>query len=228
MMSRYTSGLNYTCARIKEHLQLLRLVIMSATLRISDMTENKTLFVTPPPAIDIPGRQHPVTIHFNRRTRLDYVAEAVRKTAKIHNRLPPGGILIFLTGQNEITGVCKKLDARFGPKALSDKKRKHSAISKGQRVSGDSDFTSSTTVSAGQGDLEAEDMDFGARQEELATDVDDGIMDADEIGNDAGALDSDSNEEEEMEDSWDDVGGKYLQLPLPYVLINPALQHRCI
>lgn len=227
-MSRYTSGLNYTCARIKEHLQLLRLVIMSATLRISDMTENKTLFVTPPPAIDIPGRQHPVTIHFNRRTRLDYVAEAVRKTAKIHNRLPPGGILIFLTGQNEITGVCKKLDARFGPKALSDKKRKHSAISKGQRVSGDSDFTSSTTVSAGQGDLEAEDMDFGARQEELATDVDDGIMDADEIGNDAGALDSDSNEEEEMEDSWDDVGGKYLQLPLPYVLINPALQHRCI
>ena len=227
-MSRYTSGLNYTCARIKEHLQLLRLVIMSATLRISDMTENKTLFVTPPPAIDIPGRQHPVTIHFNRRTRLDYVAEAVRKTAKIHNRLPPGGILIFLTGQNEITGVCKKLDARFGPKALSDKKRKHSAISKGQRVSGDSDFTSSTTVSAGQGDLEAEDMDFGARQEELATDVDDGIMDADEIGNDAGALDSDSNEEEETEDSWDDVGGKYLQLPLPYVLINPALQHRCI
>jgi len=227
-MSRYTSGLNYTCARIKEHLQLLRLVIMSATLRISDMTENKTLFVTPPPAIDIPGRQHPVTIHFNRRTKLDYVSEAVHKTAKIHNRLPPGGILIFLTGQNEITGVCRKLDARFGPKALSDKKRKHSVISKGQRVSGDSDFTSSTTFSAGQGDLEAEDMDFGVRQEELATDVDDSVMDADEIGNDAGALDSDSNEEEEMEESWDDVGGEYLQLPLPYVLINPALQHRCI
>jgi len=228
MMSRYASGLNYTCARIKEHLQLLRLVIMSATLRISDMTENKTLFVTPPPAINIPGRQHPVTIHFNRKTRLDYVAEAVRKTAKIHNRLPPGGVLIFLTGQNEITGVCRKLDARFGPKALSEKKRKHSAISKGQRVLGDPDFTSSTTVSAAQGDLEAEDMDFGVRQEELATDVD-GVTDADEIGNDAGALDSDNNEEEdETEDSWDDVGGEYLQLPLPYVLTNPALQRRCI
>jgi len=193
------------------------------------MTENKTLFATPPPAIDIPGRQHPVTIHFNRRTKLDYVAEAVRKTAKIHNRLPPGGILIFLTGQNEITGVCRKLDARFGPKALSEKKRKHSAISKAQRVPGDSDFTSPTTVSAGQGDLEAEDMDFGVRQEELATDVDDGVVDADEIGNDAGALDSDSNEEEdEMEDSWDDVGSEYLQFPLPHVLISPTLQHRCI
>ena len=226
-MSRYISGLDRIWARIKGHLQLLRLVIMSATLRISDMAENKTLFATPPPTINVPGRQHPVTIHFNRRTKLDYVAEAVRKTAKIHNRLPPGGILIFLTGQNEITGVCRKLDAKFGPKALS-KKRKHSAISRGQRASGDPGFTSSTTVSAGQGDLEAEDMDFGVRQEELAANVDDSVMDTDETGNDAEALDSDSNEEDETEDSWDDVGSEYPQLPLPYVLINPVLQHQCI
>ena len=214
-MSRYTSSLNCIRARIEGHLQLLRLVIMSATLRISDMAENKTLFATPPPTIDIPGRQHPVTIHFNRKTKLDYVAEAFRKTVKIHNRLPPGGILIFLTGQNEITGVCRKLDARFGPKVFSEKKRKYSAISRGQRAPGDPDFTSSTTVSAGQGDLEAEDMDFGVRQE---ADVNDGAMDTDEIGNDTEALDSDKNEEEdEMEDNWDDVGSEYLQLPLPYV-----------
>ena len=227
-MLRYTSGLSRIWAHIKGYLQLLRLVIMSATLRISDMAENKTLFATPPPTINIPGRQHPVTIHFNRRTRLDYVAEAVRKTVKIHNRLPPGGILIFLTGQNEITGVCRKLDAKFGPKALSKKKRKYSAISNGQRASGDSDFTSSATVSADQGDLEAEDMDFGVRQEELAADVDDHVMDTDEIGNDAEALDSDSSEEDEIDDSWDDVACEYPQLPLPYILINPVLQHRCI
>jgi ATP-dependent RNA helicase DHX37/DHR1 len=141
-MSRYASSLNCVWVALRGYLQLLRLVIMSATLRISDMAENKTLFATPPPTINIPGRQHPVTIHFNRRTKPDYVAEAVRKTVKIHNRLPPGGILIFLTGQNEITGVCRKLEAKFGPKALSEKKRKRSAISKGQRASGDSDFTS--------------------------------------------------------------------------------------
>ncbi|KAF9780606.1 hypothetical protein BJ322DRAFT_975970, partial [Thelephora terrestris] len=46
------------------------------------------------------------------KTKPDYVAEAVRKTRKIHNRLPPGGILIFLTGKNEITGVCRKLEVR--------------------------------------------------------------------------------------------------------------------
>lgn len=199
---------------------------MSATLRISDMAENKTLFATPPPTINISGRQHPVTIHFNRRTNSDYVSEAIRKAVKIHNRLPPGGILIFLTGENEITGVCRKLEARFGPKALSEKKRKYSSVSNGQRAMGDSNI-SSTTLSAGQGDLEAEDMDFGVRQEELTTGVSN-VMDTDENGNDAEALDSDRDEEAGMEDNWEDVGSEYLQLPLFHVLIDPALQHRCI
>jgi ATP-dependent RNA helicase DHX37/DHR1 len=187
---------------------------MSATLRISDMAENKTLFATPPPTINVPGRQYPVTVHFSRRTKPDYVAEAVRKTTKIHNRLPPGGILIFLTGQNEITGVCRKLEGRFGPKALSEK-RKHLTISDSRREWGGSEFAFSTTVSAGQGDLEAEDMDLGVRREELATDVDDG-MDMDGSGNEEGALDSDSeNEENGMEDIWDDVGSEYMRLLIP-------------
>lgn len=95
---------------------------MSATLRVSDFASNKTLFPTAPPIINIDARQHPVTIHFSRRTSTDYVSEAVQKAFKIHTRLPPGGILIFLTGQNEIHGVCKKLSQRFGSRALEDKK----------------------------------------------------------------------------------------------------------
>jgi ATP-dependent RNA helicase DHX37/DHR1 len=96
---------------------------MSATLRISDFAENKTLFEVPPPIIEIPARQHPVTVHFNRKTHADYVDQAIRKTIKIHSRLPPGGILIFLTGQNEITGVCKRLEMRFGRRAIEEKRR---------------------------------------------------------------------------------------------------------
>lgn len=94
---------------------------MSATLRVGDFAENKSLFATPPPVIHVTARQHPVTIHFNRRTRPDYVTEAIKKTIKIHKRLPPGGILIFLTGQNEITGVCRKLEEKFGEKALKER-----------------------------------------------------------------------------------------------------------
>jgi ATP-dependent RNA helicase DHX37/DHR1 len=100
---------------------------MSATLRVSDFAANTSLFPTPPPIIDVAARQHPVTIHFNRRTRPDYVNEVIRKASKIHARLPPGGILIFLTGQNEITGVCRKLETKYGAKALEERKRRRVA-----------------------------------------------------------------------------------------------------
>ena len=97
---------------------------MSATLRISDFVENTTLFSTPPPVIKVPARQYPVTVHFNRRTVPDYVSEAIRKASKIHARLPPGGILIFLTGQNEITGVCKRLEARYGTESIKERRKR--------------------------------------------------------------------------------------------------------
>jgi len=92
---------------------------MSATLRIGDFTDNTVLFPTPPPVIHIGARQHPVAIHFNRRTVQDYVTEAVKKTSKIHTRLPPGGILVFLTGQQEVQTVCRKLEQRYGAAAVS-------------------------------------------------------------------------------------------------------------
>ena len=97
----------------------LRLVIMSATLRVNDFTKNSMLFSTPPPVVHIGARQHPVTIHFNRRTVQDYVTEAIKKTSKIHTRLPPGGILLFMTGQQEVQTVCRKLSQRYGADALS-------------------------------------------------------------------------------------------------------------
>lgn len=86
---------------------------MSATLRVSDFTENKTLFDRPPPVINVDARQFPVSIHFNKRTPEDYVAEAYKKVCKIHQRLPPGGILVFLTGQNEINHLCKLLRRKY-------------------------------------------------------------------------------------------------------------------
>lgn len=87
----------------------LKLIIMSATLRVSDFTQNTTLFPSPPPVVSIEARQYPVSIHFNRRTPSDYVQEAVSKATKIHKRLPKGGILIFLTGQSEIIHAVRAL-----------------------------------------------------------------------------------------------------------------------
>jgi len=55
-----------------------------------------------------------VTVHFNKHTPLvDYITEAYRKVGKIHKRLPAGGILVFLTGQQEVEDLCRKLRRRF-------------------------------------------------------------------------------------------------------------------
>uniref|UniRef100_I3KAG4 RNA helicase n=1 Tax=Oreochromis niloticus TaxID=8128 RepID=I3KAG4_ORENI len=92
----------------------MKLLIMSATLRVEDFTENQRLFRTPPPVIKVDARQFPVTIHFNKRTPLeDYTGEAFHKTCKIHRMLPPGGILVFLTGQAEVHSLCRRLRKAF-------------------------------------------------------------------------------------------------------------------
>jgi len=63
--------------------QPLKLLIMSATLRIDDFTANRRLFPTAPPVVHVPARQFPVTVHFNRRTELDdFVGAAYQKVSK--------------------------------------------------------------------------------------------------------------------------------------------------
>lgn len=97
---------------------------MSATLRVSDFAENPTLFPKPPPVLHVTARQHPVTMHFARRTHSNYLEQAYKKVARIHARLPAGGVLVFCTGQNEIVSLVKKLEAKFGVKAVEARKRK--------------------------------------------------------------------------------------------------------
>ncbi|THV55163.1 hypothetical protein BGAL_0013g00480 [Botrytis galanthina] len=136
----------------------LKLIIMSATLRITDFTENKTLFSTPPPVLQAEGRQYPVTTHFARKTHHDYVEEAFRKISKGHRKLPPGGILVFLTGQNEITHLSKKLKEAF----------KIGSTTTGPQV----------RISGKDAPMEAEDIDFG---ETMDTSNDDYVDDDDEV-----------------------------------------------
>ncbi|XP_072034599.1 probable ATP-dependent RNA helicase DHX37 [Amphiura filiformis] len=102
----------------------LKLIIMSATLRVEDFTENKTLFKVTPPVIKVDSRQYSVTVHFNKRTPLDdYLQETYKKVLKIHRTLPPGGILVFVTGQGEVSALCRKLRALFSLRKMSVKKR---------------------------------------------------------------------------------------------------------
>ncbi|CAB4263421.1 unnamed protein product [Prunus armeniaca] len=88
----------------------LKLVLMSATLRVEDFMSGRKLFCNPPPVIEVPTRQFPVTIYFSSRTKEeDYIGQACKKVLAIHKRLPRGGILVFVTGQREVEYLCRKL-----------------------------------------------------------------------------------------------------------------------
>ncbi len=60
----------------------LKLLIMSATLQVEELTANKRLFPSAPPVVRVPARQFPVTVHFNRRTEVqDYPGAAFQKVS---------------------------------------------------------------------------------------------------------------------------------------------------
>lgn len=173
----------------------LRIVIMSATLRVEDFVGNSRLFDVKPPVIEIDARQYPVVNHFSRKTTHNYVEESVKKASKIHARLPPGGILIFLTGQAEISTVCRKLEKRYGKRALEARSERRNARSREDSDEEEGHQEEKVAVAARIGDVEAEEIDLTLQYEEddadLALDVDDGRqVDADDVD----ALDTDEEE----------------------------------
>jgi ATP-dependent RNA helicase DHX37/DHR1 len=141
----------------------LKLIIMSATLRVSDFSENKALFDAAPPILEVQARQYPVSVHFNKRTAHNYIDEAFRKTCKIHQKLPPGGILIFMTGQNEITGLVKKLKEEFPFPERKSRSKKHQE-----------EEVIQLRINAKHADTEAEDIDFSVKIDDEGEMIDDG------------------------------------------------------
>ena len=101
----------------------LKVVIMSATLNVKDFSENTRLFpplkiarneIQKPKIINVESRRYPITIHFNKQTAtVNYLDATFRKVCKIHNKLPAGGILVFLTGKRDIEYFCDKVRKRF-------------------------------------------------------------------------------------------------------------------
>ncbi|WVZ85286.1 hypothetical protein U9M48_032231, partial [Paspalum notatum var. saurae] len=104
----------------KEVINQLKVVLMSATLQLKDFISNRGLFDVIPPALKVPVRQFPVTVHFSKRTHDDYLRSAYKKVMSIHKLLPRGGILVFVTGQQEVDYLYKKLQR--ASKQQADKK----------------------------------------------------------------------------------------------------------
>ncbi len=103
----------------------LKVVIMSATLDNAGVfTGEGGLFPTAP-TLTVPSRQHPVTIHFARVTHENYLVEARKKIRKIHMELPPGGILVFVSGRREVTQLCEQISEEFEKREVKPEGAQH-------------------------------------------------------------------------------------------------------
>lgn len=86
----------------------LRLIVTSATMN----AERFAAFFGGCPIFRIPGRTFPVTRHWAKAVPDDYVDAAVREVLKIHLGQPPGDVLVFMTGQEDIEATCEVLAER--------------------------------------------------------------------------------------------------------------------
>eukprot|EP00004_Rigifila_ramosa_P027499 TRINITY_DN899_c0_g2_i1.p1 TRINITY_DN899_c0_g2~~TRINITY_DN899_c0_g2_i1.p1 ORF type:complete len:1026 (+),score=231.74 TRINITY_DN899_c0_g2_i1:1-3078(+) len=87
----------------------IKLIITSATLD-ADKFSN---FFGGVPIFRIPGRTFPFEIFYAKNTVEDYVEATVKQAISIHLQNPPGDILIFMTGQEDIECVCQVIAERL-------------------------------------------------------------------------------------------------------------------
>ncbi|KAF8585715.1 P-loop containing nucleoside triphosphate hydrolase protein [Ramaria rubella] len=88
-----------------QKLHPLKIVIMSATLdaeRFSRYYDNAKI-------LNIKGRQHAVKILYTAEPQLDFCEAALKTFFQIHIKQPPGDVLIFLPGQDEIESLCQSI-----------------------------------------------------------------------------------------------------------------------
>ncbi|XP_023547917.1 pre-mRNA-splicing factor ATP-dependent RNA helicase DEAH7 [Cucurbita pepo subsp. pepo] len=86
-----------------------KLIVTSATLNAQKFSN----FFGSVPIFHIPGRTFPVNTLYSKTPCEDYVEAAVKQAMTIHITSPPGDILIFMTGQDEIEAACFALAERI-------------------------------------------------------------------------------------------------------------------
>eukprot|EP00823_Brevimastigomonas_motovehiculus_P002276 TRINITY_DN1421_c5_g1_i1.p1 TRINITY_DN1421_c5_g1~~TRINITY_DN1421_c5_g1_i1.p1 ORF type:complete len:1173 (+),score=369.55 TRINITY_DN1421_c5_g1_i1:57-3575(+) len=87
----------------------LKLIVTSATLD----AEKFSAYFCNCPIFTIPGRLYPVTILYAKQPEQDYLDAALITVMQIHLSQPPGDILLFLTGKEEIDTACEILYDRM-------------------------------------------------------------------------------------------------------------------
>jgi len=86
-----------------------KVLVTSATLDADKFSS----YFDSAPIFSIPGRTYPVEILYSREPESDYLDAALTTVMQIHLTEPPGDILLFLTGKEEIDTSCEILFERM-------------------------------------------------------------------------------------------------------------------
>lgn len=86
----------------------LKLVVMGATLEVDKFQS----YFDGAAIVEAPGRFNPVQIVYMQDPIEDYIEAAILIVLQIHLSEPPGGILVFLMGEDEIEYVCQEITRR--------------------------------------------------------------------------------------------------------------------
>ncbi|KAK7238984.1 ATP-dependent RNA helicase [Aureococcus anophagefferens] len=109
----------------------LRCVVASATLD----AEKFAKYFDGCPVLRVPGRTHPVDVYHSKQTQVmtrfgpasrSYVGAAVDVALQLHRSQPPGHVLVFLTGQDEIEEACANL--RTEAAQIEDEAQRHGEL----------------------------------------------------------------------------------------------------
>ncbi|TYZ68914.1 hypothetical protein PybrP1_012252 [[Pythium] brassicae (nom. inval.)] len=87
-----------------------KLIVTSATLDADKFAS----FFGNVPMYTIPGRTFRVETYFSKTPCEDYVDASVKQVIQIHLSHPPGDLLVFMTGQEDIEATCYMLAERMG------------------------------------------------------------------------------------------------------------------
>lgn len=67
-------------------------------------------FVCSAKILYIKGRQHKVKIHYTAQAQTDYLDAALKTFFVLHLEQPPGDVLIFLTGEEDIENISSSIE----------------------------------------------------------------------------------------------------------------------
>ncbi|KAM8836874.1 ATP-dependent RNA helicase DHX8 isoform 2-T2 [Spinachia spinachia] len=87
----------------------MKLIVTSATLDAVKFSQ----YFYEAPIFTIPGRTYPVEVLYTKEPETDYLDASLITVMQIHLTEPPGDVLVFLTGQEEIDTACEILYDRM-------------------------------------------------------------------------------------------------------------------